>query len=132
MVGGLDLNQITGSSCTSLPWTWSVNGVATRCCPIAVRTDDQPASRLRCAPPKSGHLVAFRAQVARTLPAIASPAHRGDRPPRFSSARTLSCQGHWPVCRAVLLRSPRLLAAAPRPTPSDTRFPFVTPAPALR
>ena len=35
--------------------------------------------------------------VARNLPAIAYPAHRGDRPPRFSSARTVSCQGHGPV-----------------------------------
>src|SRR5438105_1753926 len=35
--------------------------------------------------------------VARNLPAIAYPAHRGDRPRRFSSARTVSCQGPWPV-----------------------------------
>src|SRR5215467_14102982 len=87
-----------------------------------------------CPPGKKSvrHRAALRASVARNRPAIAQPAHGGDRPARFSLARTVSCQGHGPVGRAVLPGSPLFLVAGLRPTTTDTRFPVVTPAPTPR
>ena len=87
---------IAQDSSTPVPWRWGSRTGNRR----LQRTRPFPRGCLDRGTPGS-LLMAFPGTgnkgVARNLPQIACPAHRGGLCPGFTSARTRSCRGHCPV-----------------------------------